>query len=55
MDDDDPFLDYFGKLSCVVNELRSLGEVITNAEVASKLLRSVSGKFDVITTSIEKF
>ena len=55
MDDDDLFLDYFGKLSCVVNELRSLGEVITDAEVAAKLLRSVSGKFDAITTSIEQF
>ena len=37
MDDDDLFLDYFGKLSCVVNELRSLGEVITDAEVVAKL------------------
>ena len=55
MDDDDLFLDYFRKLSCVVNELRSLGEVITDAEVAAKLLRSVSGKFDAITTSIEQF
>ena len=55
MDDDDLFLDYFGKLSCVVNELRSLGEVITDAEVAAKLLRSISGKFNVITTSIEQF
>ena len=55
MDDDDLFLDYFGKLSCVVNELRSLDEVITNAEVAAKLLRSVSGKFDAITTLIEQF
>ena len=55
MDDDEIFLDYFGKLSCVVNELRSLGAVITDAEVAAKLLRSVSGKFDAITTSIEQF
>ena len=55
MDDDDLFLDYFGKLSCVVNELRSLGEVITDAEVAAKLLRSVSSKFDAITTLIEQF
>ena len=55
MDDDDLFVDYFGKLFCVVNELRSLDEVITDVEVSGKLLRSVSGKFDVITTSIEKF
>ena len=50
MDDDDLFLEYVRKLSCVVNELRSLGEVITNAEVVAKLLHSVSGKFDVIST-----
>ena len=55
INDDDLFLDYFGKLSCVVNELRSLGEVITDVEVATKLLRSVSGKFDAITTLIEQF
>ena len=55
MDNDDLFLDYFGKLSCGVNELMSIGEVITDAEVAAKLLRSVYGKFDAITTSIEKF
>ena len=55
MDNDDLFFDYFGKLSCVVNELRSLGEVIIDAEVAAKLLCSVSSKFDAITTSIEQF
>ena len=55
MDEDDLFIDYSRKLSCVVNELRSLGEVITDVKVAAKLLRSVSGKFYVITTSIEQF
>ena len=50
VDDDDLFLEYFRKLSCVVNELRSLSEVITNAEVAAKLLHLVSGKIDVIST-----
>ena len=55
MDEDDLILDFFGKLSCVVNKLRSFGEVISNAEVASKLLKSVLGKFDLITTSIVPF
>ena len=55
MDEDDLFLYFFRKLSCVVNKLRSLGEVITDAKVVTKLLRSVSRKFDAITTSIEKF
>ena len=55
LDDDDLFLDYFGKLFCVMNELRSLGEVVTDAEVAAKLLCSVFGRFDAITTSIKQF
>ena len=55
MDDDDLFLDYFGKLSCVVNELRSFKEVITDAKVAANLLCSISGMFNAITTSIEQF
>ena len=55
MDEDDLFLDFFGKHSCMVYKLQSLGEVITNAKVVSKLLRSASSKFDVITTSIEQF
>ena len=55
IDEDNLFLDYFGKLSCVVNELRSLGEVITDAEVSAKLLCFISSKFDAITISIEKF
>ena len=55
MDEDDLFLDYFRKLSCVVNKLRSHGEVIMDAEVAAKLLHVVSGKFDAIATSIEHF
>ena len=46
---------FFGKLSCVVNELRSIGEVITDAKVAAKLLSSVSDKFGAITTSIKQF
>ena len=38
-----------------MNELRSLGEVIIDPKVAAKLLRYVSGKFDMITTLIEQF
>ena len=38
MDDEDFILDFFGKIFCITNELRSLGEVIIKVEVASKLL-----------------
>ena len=55
MDEDDLSLDFSGNLSYIVNELKSLGEVITNAEVAAKIVRYVSRKFDVVTTSIEQF
>ena len=45
----------FGKLSCILIELRSLGENTVDVEVCSKLRQSVSGKFDAITTPIEQF
>ena len=48
-------LDYFGKLSRIVVEMRGLGEKIADSEVAAKLLRSVAGKFESITSSIEQF
>ena len=54
MDEENLFLDFFGKVSCVVNELRSLGEVISDAE-GPKFLSSISCKFDAITTSTEQF
>lgn len=35
--------------------MRILGEKISDVDVCAKLLRSVSGQFESITTSIEKF
>ena len=55
MEDNEMILDYFGKISRIVVEMRGLGEKIADSEVAEKLLRSVAGKFDSITSSIEKF
>ena len=55
MGEDDLFLYFFGKLSCMVTELRSLGELITDEEVTAKLQRSISSKFDAITTFIKQF
>ena len=55
MEDNEMILDYFGKLSRIVVEMRGLGEKIADSEVAAKLLRSVAGKFDSITSSIEQF
>ncbi|CAA6662757.1 unnamed protein product [Spirodela intermedia] len=49
MEDYESILDYFGKLSRIVIELKSLGEKISNADLSTKLLRSVSSKFDSIT------
>ena len=42
MDEYELILDFFGKLSCIVNEIRSRGGRISDAEVASKLLIHVS-------------
>ncbi|CAA6667475.1 unnamed protein product [Spirodela intermedia] len=55
MEDNESILNYFGKLFQNVVELKSLGEKISDADLSTKLLRSVSGKFDSITTSIEQF
>lgn len=55
MEDDEVFLNYFGKLSKIVVELKGLGEKVSDVEVCGKLLRSVFGKFDAITMSIEQF
>ncbi|CAA6654616.1 unnamed protein product [Spirodela intermedia] len=55
MDDGEVILDFFVKISSIVVELRSLGENISESVVCAKVLRSVSGKFDSITTSIEQF
>ena len=53
MEDNEMILDYFGKLSLIVVEMRGLGEKIADSEVATELLRSVARKFDSITSSIE--
>ena len=55
MEDNEMILDYFGKLSLIVVEIRGLGEKIADSEVATKLLRSVAKKFNPISSSIEKF
>ena len=44
--------EYFGKLSRIVIDM---GEKISKSEVVAKLLRSVSRRFDAITSSIEQF
>lgn len=53
MKDDEVILDYFRKISSIVIEFRSLHKKINNGDVCAKLLRSISRKFDFITTSIE--
>ncbi|CAA6662618.1 unnamed protein product [Spirodela intermedia] len=55
MDDEELILHYFGKLSRIMIELKSLGYKVSNVDLSAKLLRSVSSKFDSITTSIEQF
>ena len=55
MEDNEMILDYFGKLSLIVVEIRRLGEKIVDSEVGTKLLRSVAKKFNPISSSIEQF
>lgn len=53
IEDDELILDYFEKLSQIVIELKIFKEKVSNADLSTKLLRLVSGKFDSITMSIE--
>ena len=55
MDDEELILNYFGKLSSIVVEMRNLGEKITDSQLDSKLLRSVSRMFNAITNAIKQF
>ena len=55
MEDDEAILNYIIKGSLAVIELRSLGEKISDVDVCANLLRSVLGKFDSITSSMEQF
>lgn len=55
MEEEEQVLDYYNKLSQIMVELKSLGEKLTDVDVITKLLRSVSGKFNSITTYLEQF
>lgn len=55
MDDEEVILYFFGKIFSIGVELQSLREKISNADVCAKVLRSISKKFDFITTIIEQF
>ena len=55
MGEEESVADFAGKLSKVATQLRSLGGKIDDGVLAAKLLRAAPAKFDVITSSIEKF
>ncbi|XP_021612929.1 uncharacterized protein LOC110615395 [Manihot esculenta] len=55
MSDSENVDDFSGKLTIIVNKLRSLGNTVEEVKVVKKLLRSVSPKFLQIATTIEEF
>ncbi|KAJ8759562.1 hypothetical protein K2173_007189 [Erythroxylum novogranatense] len=55
MSDSENVDDFSGKLTIIVNKLRSLGNAVEDEKVVKKLLRSVSSKFLQIAATIEEF
>ena len=55
MGEEESVADFAGKLSKVATQPRRLGEKIDDGVLVAKLLRAAPGKFDAITSSIEKF
>ncbi|KAF2318850.1 hypothetical protein GH714_011168 [Hevea brasiliensis] len=55
MSDSENVDDFSGKLTIIVNKLRSLGNTVEDEKVVKKLLRSVSSKFLQIASTIEEF
>ena len=55
MSDSESIDEYSGKLTIIVNKLRGLGNAVDDVQIVKKLLRSTSGKFLQITSTIEKF
>ncbi|XP_021603216.1 uncharacterized protein LOC110608303 [Manihot esculenta] len=55
MSDSETIDDFSGKLTIIVNKLRSLGNIVEDEKVIKKLLRSTSSKFLQIVFAIEEF
>ncbi|XP_078445033.1 uncharacterized protein LOC144714204 [Wolffia australiana] len=49
MGKDDSVVDFVGKLSRIVSEMRNLGEKLTEGDVVGRLLRATPEKFDNVT------
>jgi len=54
MEEDQIINDYFSKLICVVNQMKACGEDVTDQQVAGKILRSLTSKFDFIVLAIQE-
>ncbi|XP_021605753.2 uncharacterized protein LOC110610179 [Manihot esculenta] len=55
MGDSETIDEFSGKLTIIVNKLRSLGNTVEDEKVIKKLLRSTSSKFLQIVSAIEEF
>ncbi|XP_074323071.1 uncharacterized protein LOC141660014 [Apium graveolens] len=54
MKDTESVLDYFTKVSSVVNQMKNYGEKIEDAHVNEKILRSLNAKLQLVGISIEE-
>ena len=55
MDNKEVILDYYGKLSKNIVEMRSLGEKYLDSQLVSNIMNSISRNFITITYAVELF
>lgn len=54
MRDNEKISKYFTRVSTVVNQMRSNGEIMEDQKIVEKILRSLPSKFDHIVVAIEE-
>ena len=54
MKEDETIKDYFIRVTSIVNQMASNGEILEDARIVEKILRSLPAKFDYVVAAIEE-
>lgn len=54
MKDEESIQDYISRASGIVSEIRALGEVVDDKKIVSKILQSLTSKFDSAVGAIKE-
>lgn len=54
MKEEETIQGYITRVLAIVNQIRGMGTDLANKEVVSKVMRSLSSRFDHVVTSIEE-